>query len=83
MSNQKFYRVRVILQPKDYQKVCLEGMYLPKNETADAKKLKQECLDYISKQIKWDKLGTTRDNCKMELTYKALDNDFIVVEDKE
>lgn len=83
MASQKFYRVRVILHPAGYQKVCLEGMYLPKNKTADTKKLKQECLDYITKQIKWDKLGVSRDNCKMELTYKAIDNDFIVVEDKE
>jgi hypothetical protein len=80
-----FYRVRITLRIPGYQSLLLEGMYLPKpgTEAADGKLLKRECLDYAARQIRWDDLGVTRDDCTMEVSYKALPNAFIVVEGKE
>jgi hypothetical protein len=80
-SVQEFYRIRVIIRIPGSQSLLLEGTYLtqPDDETLTSKKIKQECLDHVERNINWDKVPAPRAVCKMEVTYKALDNDFIVV----
>ncbi len=82
-SGLDIYRVKVTLRIPGFQILVFEGMYIPENETANAKKLKEECCDHIAGRINWDKLGITRDQCAMEVTYKVLHNTFLVREGQQ
>ncbi len=79
-----FYRVKITLRIPGYQTLLLEGTYLPRPGTGsvDGKKLKQECLDHAANNIKWGELGVSREACQMEISYKALPNAFILMEEK-
>ncbi|MDR2130998.1 MAG: hypothetical protein LBP56_07540 [Odoribacteraceae bacterium] len=83
-EKQKFYRVKVVVRlPKGAggDKVLLEGLYLPKGRAVDAGKLKRECSDLIRGSISCND-EVIRDMCEIDVTYKAIENDFVVVEGK-
>ncbi len=83
-SCRQFYRVRATIRVPGYQSLALEGTFLPKpdNGATTPQKIKQECLDYIEQNVRWDTLSVPRDTCKITVTYTVLHNDFIVVEGK-
>lgn len=82
MAKQKFYRAKAVFEYPGAQKILMEGMYIPKRGESAPAKIKEQCGDYLRKQIKW---GEDIDPSKLKITvsYTTIDCDFVVCEDKE
>lgn len=78
----KKYLVKVIIRPEGYNKIILEGMFVPKGFTCNANKIKKQCWEYLSANIGFKKNGIDPDKVEKEITIKAIPADFMVVEDK-
>jgi hypothetical protein len=45
--------------------------------TTDARKLKATCINAVRMGINWEKVGIDIDVCKIDVTYKVVNNDFV------
>lgn len=79
----KRYLVKVIVRPEGYNKIILEGMFVPRGYTCNANKIKKQCWEYLSANIDFKRNGINPDKVEKEITVKAIPADFMVVEDKE
>lgn len=78
----KKYLVKVVVRPEGYNKVILEGMFVPKGYTCNANKIKKQCWEYLNANIAFKAKGIDPDKVEKEITVKAIQVDFMVVEDK-
>lgn len=60
----------------------MEGMFVPKHKESTPTKIKEQCGEYLRKQIKWGKdIDPTK--VKITVSYTTINCDFVVCEDKE
>lgn len=79
----KQYLVKVIIRPEGYNKIVLEGLFVPKGCTCNTNKIKTQCWEYLSSKIDFRGNGVDPDKVEKEISVKAFPADFMVVEDKE
>lgn len=78
----RHYVVKVVIKPQGFNKVYLEGIFIPKGEECSASKIKEQCWDFIKTKIKYDQFGIVPEQVEKEIKVKALPYDFLVCEDK-
>lgn len=75
------YRVLAkIKHPQAKNKVLLEGVFLPKEKTAEAKVIKEQCEGFIRAKVKCDEQD--RSQLQIHITFKKINHDFFIVEDE-
>lgn len=79
----KKYLVKVVIRPEGYNKIILEGLFIPKGHTCNANKIKKQCWECLSANIAFKQHGIDPDKVEKEITVKAVPADFLIVEDKE
>lgn len=60
----------------------MEGMFVPKCRESTPAKIKQQCEEYLRKQVRWGK-DIDQSKLKITVSYTTIDCDFVVCEDKE
>lgn len=83
-ESKRFYRyqVKVIIRPEGYNKIILEGIFVPKGCTCNAGKIKKQCWDYLSAKIDFKGHGLEPDMVEKEMIVKSIPSDFMVFEDR-
>lgn len=81
-STPRHYVVKVLIKPQGFNKVYLEGIFIPKGDECSASKIKEQCWDFIKTRIKYSQLGIDPEQVEKEIKVKALPCDFLVCEDK-
>ncbi len=80
MSN--FYRVKAVFEYPGCQKGVMNGMFVPKLGECAPVKIKEQCCEYLRKQVKWGK-DIDPSELKITVSCTTIDCDFVVCEDKE
>jgi hypothetical protein len=79
------YKVNAIIRGLGQKNaVLLEGIYVSKQDEANAVKLKKECSEYIRSNIKTGN-GVTKEDIQkidIQIRYQKMKDDFMVCEDK-
>jgi hypothetical protein len=65
--------------PGQVLKGKLEGIFIPKNETADRNVIVEKCTEAIKKRLK---PGVEKETVEIKISYKKLPGDFWASEDK-
>lgn len=79
----KFYRVKAVFEYPGTQKALMEGMFIPKKDESTPAKIKEQCADFLRKQVRWGDHDHDPSKLKITVSYTTIDCDFVVCEDKE
>ncbi len=78
----RFYRIKAVFEYPGSNKILMDGMFVPKKGTCEPAKIKQQCQDFLLKQIKWSE-DIDQSKLKITTSYTTIDCEFVVCEDKE
>lgn len=78
----EFYKVKAVFEYPGSNKLLLEGIFIPKNEKCNPDKIKEQCKEYLIKQVKWGE-GIDPEKIKIKISYTTMKPDFVVCEDKK
>lgn len=82
IKENKHYLVAVTLRVEGYQKILLEGVFIPKTNECSVQKIKQQCWDFLKPNIDFEKYGIHPEQVKKKITVKSHPIDFWVNEDQ-
>lgn len=78
----RHYAVTVVIRPQGFNKIYLEGIFIPKDGECSVKKIKAQCWDFLKTRIEFSKHDINPEQVEKEIKVKALPYDFVVCEDK-
>lgn len=78
----RHYAVTVVIRPQGFNKIYLEGIFIPKCGECPVQKIKTQCWEFIKSRIEFSKNGINPEQVEKEIKVRALPYDFVVCEDK-
>lgn len=76
------YAVTVVIRPQEFNKIYLEGIFIPQSDECSVQKIKVLCRGFLKTRIKFSEHSINLEQMEKEIKVKALLYDFIVCEDK-